>query len=666
MRVLKSFLDLGLKTKLMAVMSVLGVVACAAYGTYLYKTSVDRTLATARDDAQSLLQRSTEMFLVSTRKFHEDFEKAQKVSDEEAKRVLDDWSRTIFAVDEAVIHDHGEHKPRVRLTGDTEAYGYPPLGGSNTVLETEFEKIAAARLVAGEPMVEEIDGTHLRVAVPLPAQAHRGCAECHYATLDGLDSDFSRDMVLGSLNAYVPIGANLSAARSEAAIAIGSLLGTFAVMIGLIYLCVNGMVVKPIRKCMGAVAALAKGDFSLKADVQAQDELGRMAAAINDSIDATEKAFDDVKEAAQREKEAQDQREAAERERANEEKKRQVEVAEAERLRHEEEQQRLDEQAEEERKRAEIDRREAAELRKKVDNLLEVVNSAADGDLTRHVEADGEEAIDELARGIDRMINDLGSIIGQVTQNAIQFGEGSRVIAESSQILASGAQTQSATVEEMSASIEGLTQSIETVKGNAAEAEKVARETNTLAEQGGAAVKKSVESMDLIRTSSNQISEIIQVISEIASQTNLLALNAAIEAARAGEHGMGFAVVADEVRKLAERSNEAAGEISNLIKESTGRVEEGAQLSEQTGEALKEILQGVSATADRIGEIATSTVEQAANAAEVSTAIHTVTEVTEQSAAGSEEMASSSQELGAQASMLQDLVKRFKTKTVEV
>ncbi len=424
---------------------------------------------------------------------------------------------------------------------------------------------------------------------------------------------------------------------------------------------ITRLIVVPARKCMESATALANQDFSKRADVQTKDEMGQMAVAINRSIDNTKKAFDDIRQAAEREKKAQEERALAERKAAEEERRREAEQAEMERKRMEEEQRRKEEQAEMERKLAEEERRKADILRHKVDGLLTVVTAAAEGDLTRRVTVEGNEAIDELAAGIDKMLRDLSEIIGQVTESAAQFNEGSRVIAESSQTLANGAQSQSASVEEMSASVEELARSIEAVKCNAENANKAATDTNTLAKSGGSAVGKSIEAMELIRTSSSQISEIIQVISEIASQTNLLALNAAIEAARAGEHGMGFAVVADEVRKLAERSNQAAGEISSLIKESSQRVEEGARLSEETGKALEQIVSGVESTAKMIADIATATIEQASNAREVSTAIQGITEVTEQTAAGSEEMASSSEELGAQSASLRDLVSRFKT-----
>jgi methyl-accepting chemotaxis protein len=417
----------------------------------------------------------------------------------------------------------------------------------------------------------------------------------------------------------------------------------------------------PITVVAGVLKAVASGDYTQKAMVKNKDELGEMASSLNVAIDAVSQAMQDVKDAAEREKKAQEERAEAERQQAEAERKRQEEEAERERQQAEAQRKQQEEQAAREREQAEKERQQAEELRGKVDSLLEVVNAAAEGDLTRSITVEGDEAIDELAAGFKKMLEDLAGIIGQVTESAAQFNEGSRVIAESSQSLAAGAQTQSSSVEEVSASVEQLTASIDGVKSNAYEADSVAKKTNELAQQGGAAVQKSIEAMELIRTSSEQIAEIIQVISEIASQTNLLALNAAIEAARAGEHGMGFAVVADEVRKLAERSNQAAGEITSLIKESSNRVQEGAQLSDETGDALKAIVEGVQSTVAKISEIATATVEQATNAQQVSEAIQGIAQVTEQAAAGSEEMASSSEELGAQASGLRDLVSRFKT-----
>lgn len=250
-------------------------------------------------------------------------------------------------------------------------------------------------------------------------------------------------------------------------------------------------------------------------------------------------------------------------------------------------------------------------------------------------------------------------LIGQVVESANQFAEGSQVIAASSASMSDGAQTQAASVEQMTASVDELLASIRVISEAATEARRQADGTAELGRTGGATVNESVSGMRLIKKSSEQIDDIIQVISEIASQTNLLALNAAIEAARAGEHGLGFAVVADEVRKLAERSSEAAKEITQLIKESTRRVTEGAELSEKVGESLNAIVSAVDKTAAGIGRIAESTDSQVQSATEVQTAIRSVSETTESSAAGAEELAASAEELGAQASTLQELVTRF-------
>ncbi len=468
------------------------------------------------------------------------------------------------------------------------------------------------------------------------------------------------------------------------AIVAGILIAGFAMFIA-------GSLANPIRKVANLLKLVAEGDYTQTSDIKSKDEIGQMAGSLNVAIEAVGQAMNDVKEGAERERIAQAEKAEGDRKQAeaqqaeaeaNEAKvknilevadlvakqdySREVEVTGEDALgqlgnglkNFFAEKQEGERQAAEA---AELERQQAETLRRKVDTLLGVVGAAADGDLTQQVIVEGDEPVDELAAGIKRMLSDLSNVISQVTESAAQFNEGSRVIAESSQSLASGAQTQSSSVEEVSASVEELTASIDGVKINATEADEVAKKTNALAEKGGHAVQKSIEAMELIRASSDQIAEIIQVISEIASQTNLLALNAAIEAARAGEHGMGFAVVADEVRKLAERSNQAAGEITSLIKESSSRVQEGAALSDETGNSLKEIIKGVEATVAKITQIASATVEQASNATQVGEAMQGIAEVTENAAAGSEEMASSSEELGAQASALQELVSRFKT-----
>ncbi|CCH49056.1 methyl-accepting chemotaxis protein [Pseudodesulfovibrio piezophilus] len=242
----------------------------------------------------------------------------------------------------------------------------------------------------------------------------------------------------------------------------------------------------------------------------------------------------------------------------------------------------------------------------------------------------------------------LTEVVTSVRVSSSNVASGSNELSSSAQMLSQGATEQAAAVEEVSASVEQMAGNIRQNTENAITTEEIAKTSARDAGESGTAVTEAVSAM-------KNIAEKISIIEEIARQTNLLALNAAIEAARAGEHGKGFAVVAAEVRKLAERSGQAAGEISQL---STTSVD----IAERAGKMLDTLVPNIRRTAELVQQIATASNEQNTGAEEINRAMSQLDTVIQQNASAAEEMASTSEELSGQSQHLEQTIAFFQVR----
>ena len=294
-----------------------------------------------------------------------------------------------------------------------------------------------------------------------------------------------------------------------------------------------------------------------------------------------------------------------------------------------------------------------------INEMRSVMANLAENRLTRSMQGNYQGAFAELQSNVNGTMDSLKGTIREVLDTSDSINGNISELGSSTNDLSRRTEQQAAALEETSAALQEITGVVRSATQKAQEAAVMVTDAKQNASQAGLVVGDAISAMGRIEQASQEISQIINVIDEIAFQTNLLALNAGVEAARAGEAGKGFAVVAQEVRELAQRSANAAKDIKALITKSGDEVQSGVRLVQATGSALSEIEGRVFSINSHIHAIADSAKEQAISLAEINQAVNQIDGVTQQNAAMVEETSAATLKLAAEANRLVDLISRF-------
>ena len=316
--------------------------------------------------------------------------------------------------------------------------------------------------------------------------------------------------------------------------------------------------------------------------------------------------------------------------------------------------------AEAERRRNEAEKQEVAQqIQFAVAALAQGLGHLSRGELRYMIDTPFAGDLDTLRKDFNRSVAGLRETLHEIRNASGLIQDNGRQMADAADDLSRRTEQQAASLEQTAAAVEEITATVKAASARAQETSSIVATAKKNADNSSSVVQNAIAAMNRIKSASDKISQIIDVIDGIAFQTNLLALNAGVEAARAGEAGKGFAVVAQEVRELAQRSAQAAKEIGGLIVNSAGEVAIGSRYVEDTGNALMEISRQIVEISGHVELIASSSQEQSASLQEVNSAVNQMDQMTQRNAAMVEETNAATRQLAEETDLLMELVGRF-------